>query len=232
MKKQFTLIELLVVIAIIAILAAMLLPALSAARERARNANCISKLKQIVLADTMYAGDNKDHIASPDAYSSCTAFNWMMESWPYGRLMMGGYFGQTFAAYSDIKVSHKAAQFACPSDSSNFNSTSVNGATSYYGLVVPNTNAYVEHIAQDKLQKRAIIGRDNPGAVIFGDMVIAQNSYYGDSWDGGVDAKAANHPKVVNVGFLGGHVATKQDKNGTLGRTPGEYMWYFDDIEY
>ena len=63
-RSGFTLIELLVVIAIIAILAAILLPVLSSARERAMRVQCVSNLRQVAVGMIIYAGDSNDYVVS------------------------------------------------------------------------------------------------------------------------------------------------------------------------
>ena len=76
-QLAFTLIELLVVIAILAILAALLLPALAGAKERSKRAACLSNQRQFLLAAHMYANDNDQHL--PSGASDSTTPNGILD---------------------------------------------------------------------------------------------------------------------------------------------------------
>ena len=216
----FTLIELLVVIAIIAILAAMLLPALASAKRKAYTINCVSNEKQIVLALHMYAGDYQDLLPF-------TQTTWFRDIAPflYGKATNNASV-QTLAAY------------LCPQLKANYPSYDPVNAPN----VIPNGLGYGinQHLCWPSDTKEVLAGATgrrlgsinrNADAALIGDRFFSKDISPGSpnltaewaiecsqgtdplgyQWPGvvlnGTTMKAPLHSGLANCGMVDGHVS-------------------------
>jgi len=195
---RFTLIELLVVIAIIAILAAMLLPALSKARDKARTISCVSNLKQMALWWQIYPDDNDGFLLPCQQKLSASSFV------PWNEYVWTNYLGGT----KDNANKQTKTVLVCPADPKprTIYATSMSLYLSYgycgrMGGTVSNANS-----AYPVLLKLRPFNGDTK-QVVFGDSFkfyrFTENSSY---WQqGGYAAYFIHSTRLANVGRWGAH---------------------------
>jgi len=225
MKKHFTLIELLVVIAIIAILAAMLLPALSAARERARQANCVSNLKQLGTAVMMYTGDNQDYLPAKPNASGQVIHNGMAvlktpgadPAYPSDFIINGGYLGSPQPTSVNELKSLISRSFKCPSDSAVAMTEHGSTFDTSYIFIIWSRNAVVDSKWDAERHARSRIG-DQPGHVIYSCFFPPRTN-----------TNPRPHNKLCPTLYLGGHVTSNQFPTGTVGDVWYNAVTFFDE---
>ena len=204
MKKEsgFTLIELLVVIAVIAILAGLLLPALSRAKLSAKRATCLSNLKQVNLAIQLYADDNSDALPilpDPNPYPNGIG--------AYYKQLVKVHLGLTGPASADEKV------FICPSDQSTYKQVT-HAFTSYTFNGYEVSSNSIPRITGKKLGEI----RYPTKAVLAGEWP----AFFGGSWHPLIN-KSSLDSKCV-LAFVDGHINyVKIFWNGFIDSEPRNY---------
>lgn len=220
LKRIFTLIELLVVIAIIAILAAMLLPALQAARDKARMTSCSNKLKSTGMAINMYCDDFNSQM--PYGNLKINTEGLIMGSYmeksknpPTYLLIAQGYYGKVDVKNNEIYQAAVKTHFHCPSDPGDSDGTRKIGFFRWLPSWSDTNISYSFMIIDDMLIKRwyhpdglsAIgkLGRDRQN----GNNIAPGNFIAADAFPYSRTIYARNH-KNINVLAIGGYVTIKE----------------------
>ncbi len=234
-RRFFTLIELLVVIAIIAILASMLLPALSKARAKAQNIKCIGNLKTHAMAFNMYVNDWDDYC--PAAINALGAADNVPYWWPS---ILSSYSG-TSSGYSASNMKRNSI-YCCPAQhlwpgnlmrwSYGYNSQLFGH---YFGSATGETNGIV---VQNNVWTFWGTNRLSLPLKYLQVKGAARTIAFGDSWTGKASLEtrssgyplintsyiAPRHSRCANVAYMGGNVGALSINDSAFAH-PGNLPW-------